>query len=138
MFRSNGGGGYACGTYLVASGCDLTLLGSIGDTCSGVTYAGMEGGTRLYAGDTDLTDNNWRDAETSCFALGIEWTLPTSAEGGVMHTSRTALGLATSGSYWMSTQLGLSAQTIAIGSTFPIGGFVLITNVHRVRCVRRD
>jgi hypothetical protein len=139
VFRSNGGGGYACGTYLVASGCDLTLLGSIGDTCSGVAYAGMEGGTRLYAGDTDLSDDDWDDATASCSALGPEWTLPTNAEGNALHPNRVVLGLI-GGNYWMSDQGGGGTLALAkaIGDAFPLGALVSKALPAHVRCVRRD
>lgn len=138
VFRRAGGGAYACGTYLVASGCDLTVLASIGDACGGTDYAGMEGGTRLYVGDTDLADNDWTAAVAACTALGPDWYLPDRDEQVVLHTNRVAIGGFNVTGYWSSLELGANASFTTIGAGFPFAVTEPKTNTHHVRCVRRD
>lgn len=139
VFRSAGGGAYACGTYLVASGCDLSTLSTAGDSCSGTVYAGMDNGSRLYVGDTDLSDANWAGAVAACAALGSEWSLPNNSEGNTISSNRTAIGgLSSSENYWTSDESGSDALAKRIGDGFPIGTNFPKTNIYKVRCVRRD
>ncbi|MGB1077042.1 MAG: hypothetical protein ACPG05_01945 [Bdellovibrionales bacterium] len=139
VFRRSGGGAYACGAYLVASGCDLTALASIGDSCSGATYAGMEGGTRLYVADTDLADDDWAGATAACAGLGADWRLPDNDEGNALHPNRTTFGLASSGAYWMLEELPPNDASVkAIGGALPFGTFQDKALIAHVRCVRRD
>jgi hypothetical protein len=137
VFRDNGGGGYACGTYLAATGCDLTTLASVGDRCGSIVYAGMEGGTRLYVGSTDSTYGGWITASTACTNIGADWYLPTLGELRLLHTNAATITGFSTGNYWSSTEINANdARRKNLTNGIEGGSYKGIN--FNVRCVRRD
>lgn len=98
IFHPQYGGTSPCGLTEDPT-CDLSVL-SIGDSCSGIVYAGESGGNRIYTTRADHSSGVYWNNGT------FDWidTGTTSASDGLANTD-TLVGLADIGSPYQAAQL---------------------------------